>query len=525
MRALLCATWLAAAGTAPACQAPAPPPQAQQPALQDRALVAERQGRFAEAAEAFLELARAEPRNYQWPVAAGRCLMRAGRPRDAIDVLDAARKEFPTATEVRSQLAQTFLRLAEDPTTPHPEVLWADAAELAEGVLRDNPDDEDGLLVLAHVRYLQGDWESAAQRAEEAVRRHPQRSGAHVLLGRIATDRFRTLLQDHERLQPTGQQAADLVAAIDAQRQLALRSYRRAAELEPERAFPHVALGRLAMIDQRTEQARQHLADALAIDPDAAIDHGVFDADPDWQRRREAYAAAGRRYAASAAAKPEKRATLHWYEGRALFAGGQWTESRQCFEAALAGNPGAITSHYYLALCSWRLDDHDAAEHHAAAFAASEAKAFADIVRALPGDQRGEIGAIVRYLADRAYKEGRIAQSRDLNHVIACLEDSADAWNNHAFLCRETGRFEDALASYHHAQEKEPDSPQLMNDTAVILHHHLPTPENLAKARLMYERALQAADKVLADGNAPEAARERARKARADAAANLAEMR
>ena len=146
-------------------------------------------------------------------------------------------------------------------------------------------------------------------------------------------------------------------------------------------------------------------------------------------------------------------------------------------------------------------------------------------MRALPGDQRGEIGAVVQYLADRSYKEGRIEASRDLNHVIACLKDSADAWNNHAFLCRETGRFPEALESYYHAQEKEPDSPQLLNDTAVILHHHLPTPENLAKARLMYERAIQAADRVLADSNTPAAARERAETARRDAKSNLADLK
>jgi tetratricopeptide (TPR) repeat protein len=346
-----------------------------------------------------------------------------------------------------------------------------------------------------------------------------------VLLGRIATDRFRQLLQQHADQKPSGQEAADLVAAIDVQRQLAHRSYERAAELEPERPFPHVARGKLALLDHRTEEARRHFLDALAIEPDVAIDHSVIDRDLDWQARRAAYAEAGRRYAASPTAKPAKRASLLWYEGRALCAGEQWADAKKCFEQALAGNPGSVSSHYYLALCAWRLGDQDAAERHAAAFASAEPVNFADVVRALPGDQRGEIGAIVQYLADRSYKEGRKEASRDLNHVIACLKDSADAWNNHAFLCRETGRFTEALDSYYHAQEKEPDSPQLLNDTAVILHHHLPTPENLAKARTMYERAIQAADRVLADSSTPATARERAETARRDAKANLADLK
>jgi hypothetical protein len=40
----------------------------------------------------------------------------------------------------------------------------------------------------------------------------------------------------------------------------------------------------------------------------------------------------------------------------------------------------------------------------------------------------------------------------------------------------------------------------------------------------MYERALQLADKALADAGLPAALRERAQKAKADAQANLAEL-
>ena len=47
----------------------------------------------------------------------------------------------------------------------------------------------------------------------------------------------------------------------------------------------------------------------------------------------------------------------------------------------------------------------------------------------------------MRHLGDRAWDQGRRDQSRDLNHVIACLQDSADAWNNYAFLCRVAYRY------------------------------------------------------------------------------------
>src|SRR6185436_5294068 len=104
------------------------------------------------------------------------------------------------------------------------------------------------------------------------------------------------------------------------------------------------------------------------------------------------------------------------------------------------------------------------------------------------------------------------------------LKDSADAWNNHAFLCRETGRFPEAWSSYQNALEKEPDSPQLLNDAAVILQYHMTSPENVQKARGMYERAVKLADKMLADASITGAARDRIAQARTDATANLAAL-
>ena len=64
-----------------------------------------------------------------------------------------------------------------------------------------------------------------------------------------------------------------------------------------------------------------------------------------------------------------------------------------------------------------------------------------------------------------------------------------------------------------------------LNDTAVILQYHLPSAENLRKARQMYERAVQLAEQQLADAQTPAARRELVTKAKADALANLAAMK
>lgn len=505
-------------------QQPAPTPAPPQNELRQRAFAAENARRFGEAADAFLALSRGEPTRVEWIVAAGRCLGQASRFRDAVDLLDEAHKKLPGEPEVAAMLARTYLLQAErDRGVLNPQLLWASAVELAEGVLTQVPDHEDCRLVLAQARYLLGDWDEAVKQAEEAVRRHPQRPGTHVLLGRIASDQFRDLLRAYESKRDTlgDAERAELVGRIDQQRQAARKSYRRAAELDATRPFPHVALGQLAWLDKKPDDARAHFADALAIDPDVTLDHDALAQGLDWQARAAFYEAVRKRYAAGTGALPGKAARLWFYEGRARFDGAQLDAAKACFEQALAANPAFTNSHYYLFQCAWQRNDHDVAERHAAAYAEAGAAAFADTLRTLAGDRRAETAAVVKFLGDRAYQQKRIDASRDLNHVIACYLDSADAWNNHAFLCRETGKFEDALSSYQHALEKEPDSPQLLNDMGVILHYHLASDDNKQKAKALYQRALQLADKQLADAGVTGAERERATQARRDAQANL----
>ncbi len=505
---------------APAPQASPAPPSASE--LRQRAFAAENAQRFGEAADAFVALARGEPDRVDWIVAAGRCLGMARRYREAIDLLDAAHRRLPGALDVTAMLARTLLMQAEgDRGVIDPRVLWADAAQFAATVLATDPTHEESRLVLAQARYLLGDWDEAVAQAEEAARRHPQRAGAHVLLGRIAGDRFRALLREQAETRPTGQEAADLVGRIDAQRRLAQQSYRRAAELDPKKPHPHAALGQLAWIDRKFDAARAHFGDALAVDPDAPVDHDGMWSGVDWQTRAAFYETVRKRYAAGTDALPSHAATLEFHEGRARFDGGQWADASALFDRALANNPAATNNHYYLFLCAYHAGEHDRAERHAAAYAAAGAPAFADVMRSLVGDRRAEVAAIVQFLADRAFAQHRVPASRDLNHVIACYKDSADAWNNHAFLCRETGRFDDALASYQHALEKEPDSPQLLNDCAVILQYHLPSEGNVQKARAMYERALQLAARQLADERVQGPERDRAQQAKRDAEANL----
>ena len=132
--------------------------------------------------------------------------------------------------------------------------------------------------------------------------------------------------------------------------------------------------------------------------------------------------------------------------------------------------------------------------------------------------------ATLNAIAAKAFEADDVESSRDLNLVVAYARSNAAAWNNYAFLCRETELFEESLSAYRRALSIEPNSPQLLNDCAVILQYHLDSAENLAEARQMYERAIEQADAVLADAGASTDEKDRAQVARRDARNNLREM-
>lgn len=502
--------------------------QQEQNALRATAFKAENEGRFAVAADAFMKLHKSAPTRIDWCIATARCLGRSGRFGDAIDVLEVGRKRFDRDLEIEAMLARTLLLQTEASDTVHPEILWADAAEIAEGVLKLNPDHEDCRLLLAQARYLMGHWSAAAEQAEEAVKRHPNRPGSYVLLGRISTDLFRDLVATYETKAPTGQEQADMVAEIHKARLRARNAFERAAELDPTRAHPHVALSQLAAFDRKDKQAKAHLRDALAIDPDVRVDHNLLTAGMNWQARLDFYQGIQKSFAATTKLTEHQRVakdgTLHFHIGKAQLDGLKFDAARASFRKAIAGNPTAKNANYYCFLASYYLNDYDDAENQAAEYARASAPGFADVLRKLDTEQRVRIADMIRYLGDRAYQQKRIDNSRDLNHVTACLKDSADAWNNHAFLCRETEQFQRAYESYQHAIEREPTSPQLWNDAAVVLHYHLPTKANLLKAKSMYEKALELATTVLADKAASKDARTFATEAQQNARANLIEL-
>lgn len=104
----------------------------------------------------------------------------------------------------------------------------------------------------------------------------------------------------------------------------------------------------------------------------------------------------------------------------------------------------------------------------------------------------------LRGLADQMVRVDRLDAAREVFRLVATAQNnSSDDWNNYAFFCRETARYEESYGAYSRALELAPDDPGVLNDTALILQYHLN--RDLEYAVELYERAIVAATRQLED--------------------------
>ncbi len=495
--------------------------------LQAQAQRALQDGKPDAAAEAYLALAQAEPQEAKWVTGAVEALSRGDRFRDALDLLDTATPRFKDNVDLRVLAAKVNMLRAENLAAggkrdTHVLFAYEDAAQAARDVLATHADNRDARLILAEAEFSLGNFDAALEAAQEAAKRFPEHPGAHILIAKVAFQRFVDARQRIRNEAPKGKDLERLATEAAAARKETTSALDAAIAADPQRAFPHKLLGDVHAWNDNPGQALLCYGKALGLDAGTPVNHDWLATAAKPAALIELYRKALDEYRARPHTDVRRTATTTWYLGKALFQDKQFAKARDQMRTAYAANPDYTNSLYYVWLASYWLGDHDAAEQEAAQYARLSATGFADLLRSLP--DRAQTLPIITFLAARAFKASRPVQSCALNHVLALVENSAETWNNYAFLCREVGDHQASLAAYERALELEPDSPQILNDTAVILQYHLTTPENLARAKAMYERAVAVAQKDLSSGQLDAAAKARTEQALKDAQANLAKM-
>jgi tetratricopeptide (TPR) repeat protein len=133
------------------------------------------------------------------------------------------------------------------------------------------------------------------------------------------------------------------------------------------------------------------------------------------------------------------------------------------------------------------------------------------------------VSAALQFLARRAMEKGRKDEARELLAIAVEFEaENPRLWNDYAFLCRESGKAQESWTAYSRTIELAPDNPRYLNDAALILQDYLK--KDFARARQLYERAIAAADKAIADATTTQVVRDAAADARKDAVSNLARL-
>lgn len=359
----------------------------------------------------------------------------------------------------------------------------------------------DAFLPLAESAWNSQELEVARAAAERAVELAPEDPAAAVMLGEVAFSQFIT---------KNGAEATQ--AEADAHLATAIAAFERAADAKS--ATPAVKAkackkaGDAYVWKGEAERAAQRYAAAMGQDP-TGLDFGQIlnslGADAFLAALEEGSAAFTQRWGA----RNQADATMLWWLGWSRFSHQDYPKAEEAFTSCYAKWPAYTNCLWYLGLCRYHQQD----------YAGAVEKLVANFDLApedLAGSIRGNLGLnqrIVEYLI------GQLAQKGDNLGAAKLCEANALAspedhrwWNNAGLFYRDYGDslargggevdeveltklYEKSLACYETALALDPENPNYLNDTAVVLHYNLG--RDLARALELYKRSYEMAVREL----------------------------
>jgi tetratricopeptide (TPR) repeat protein len=218
----------------------------------------------------------------------------------------------------------------------------------------------------------------------------------------------------------------------------------------------------------------------------------------------------------------ERKAPPLYYAGYAHFLNLDFEECIADLSAAVESNKDYRTgATYYIARAHFALNEYDKAARDFFRIMASDPQGFEYFLRNDPAWQT--VIMALSFLSNHAYEAGNLTMARDLiAGLLLVANNSPDFFNNYAFLCRETGKYEEAYEAYREALSLSPDDPSILNDTALILQYHLN--RDLDYAKELYLRAVEQSRRIIEDEQASKDEKAAARTALRDAMTNLKKM-
>lgn len=443
-------------------------------------------------------------------------LLDGGAINDALDLLDEVEKASPDLPDTNFLYGKAFVTKAESLIAQgigsnQISFSYLDAVRFLERAVEQNPSHGQAWLLLGKAQFGSSETEKAAHAAEQATKFLPKDPESFQLRGEIAFARYQEAKSN------------DDAEGMKNSSQTALDCFQRATKLSDRFAPAWEKLGDLYAWLGKDAEAKEAYIMAMGIAPKEATGSRLLQraGAAEWTTVFE------KALAESKKLRPEGHKTnamLFWYLGYAHHSGKRAEKAHEAFTRATKLDPELLSAYYYLG----RIEYFDRKEYLKSAeafgvYAAKNPDALTALVKA--ADQAGDnLSSIVEFLVGEAYNKGKVATARELARIVAFLDpEKARNWNNYAFFCRETRKYEDSYAAYSNAVEKDPENPQLLNDCALILQYHLH--RDLDLAREMYEKAVVNAKAILEGKMKSSASQDEVRTALRDASSNLAKLK
>lgn len=396
----------------------------------------------------------------------------------------------------------------------------------------------DAWGVLAEAGWYAQKLEIARAAAERAVAADPKDLAQLAMLGKIAFSQF------------SAEQAKEDKSAGDAHWKAAFAAFEK---LIADLGHPSDAAEIWLLFDAHLQSAYLHQwkQDAKAAAASYALAASLNPGGIDFNQMRSGLGAEFEACVADALAKFRARqgdadpgaATLHWWYGFALFENAKMPEAEEQFRRAVQLYPRYTNAWYYVFRSKYSQADYDQAIEALRTHWRLDPDDLANSLRADSGLNLPIVEFLVSWCADPE-KHDRGARNADaalLSEILArVVPTEARYWNNLGLFLRDQGdalRFanknadadelmklwEGAHAAYVKTLELEPDNPNYLNDTAVMLHYYFKRDYEAALA--MYERAAKAAEALLARKDLPPDEREVIQIAKRDSNNNIAKVK
>ncbi len=200
------------------------------------------------------------------------------------------------------------------------------------------------------------------------------------------------------------------------------------------------------------------------------------------------------RFSARAGENDARNATASWWRGYAQFENAKWAECEGSFRNAVRLWPAFTNSWYYVYRAAFSQQRYAEAIEGLVKFRQLDAEG---LVQTIAGDldrNRSVLNGLIAWCADTEKQKGpaRNEDAAMICELFTRLEpEEARHWNNLGLFVRDQGDalrmkrgakpdpevlqelWDRAYAAYEHALELKPKDPNIVNDTAVMLHYYL----------------------------------------------------